>query len=180
VSPSVSRSCRTGELTRCRPSVCRCWTESRPELSVNGLTYMYCRSRASPSRRCDGVSWSDGRLCLIVTASDCASSRPLPAVRAAAVPTLSPAIGRVDRVLAWDVTRSTPSVDPPSWFRFPGPGFKDGHRCRCQVVVRRSPGTSSPPPESRISHFSSLLTVSPFFRQFCCLTWLVSVEPFVN
>jgi len=70
VSPSVSRSCRTGELMRCRPCACRCWTECRPELSVNGLTC--CRSRASPSSwgHCDGVSWSDGRLWLIVAASD--------------------------------------------------------------------------------------------------------------
>ena len=91
----------------------------------------------------------------LVAASFCRTSRRCSDVG-------SPAVGRVDRVLARDVIRSTPSVDPPSWSRFPGPGFTDGHRCRCQVVVRRSPGTSSPSPESRILHYSPLLTVSLF------------------
>jgi len=165
VDDNVSRSCRTGELTRCRPCVCRCWTECRPELSVNGLTCRRSRASLSSPGRCDGVSWSDGRLCRIVAVSDSASSRPLPAVRAAAVPTLC----RLPLVVSTVSATETPPVRRRrlSHHRIvtplPWPGFTDGHRYRRQVIVRRSLGASSPSPESRISYFSLFNSFSSFW-----------------
>ena len=109
--------------------------------------------------QCDGVSWSDGRRWHLVAASDCTSSRPLPAVRAATV-------GCVDRVWteAPTVRRRRLSyhriVIPLRW-----PCFTDGRRCRRQVGVRRSLEASSPSPESHISYFS-LLTVSLLLGNF--------------
>jgi len=49
---------------------------------------------------------------------------------------------------------------------FPWPGSTNGHCCRSRIVFRRSPGASSPSPESRITHFL-LLTV--FFYSWAIL-----------
>jgi len=147
----------------------------------HGLNWIKYITSLSSRGRCDGVSWSDGRPWHIVAVSDCASSRPLPAVRAAAVPTLC----RLPLVTSTVSETETPPVRRRRLSHhcivtpLPWPYSTVGHRCRRQVVVRRSPGLSSPSPELRISYFSPL-TVSLLFWQFCCLTWRVSVELFVN
>ena len=119
---------------------------------MNGLTCRRSRASLSSPGRCDGVSWSDGRLCRIVAVSDSASSRPLPAVRAAAVPALCRLPLVVSTVSETETTpvrrrRLSHHHDPASLTRFHG-------RSSLSASGRGSTESRSKFPVSRVTYFT--------------------------